>query len=83
MHKHSHEPPEEHRLVYGKIIVPGPVDLAAFREQLDGVLARHAGVRLVMPGLLEAIGDSPAAGKAHQLWRGLERAGSTRPRTSH
>ncbi|HMI90013.1 MAG TPA: hypothetical protein VK509_01560 [Polyangiales bacterium] len=75
MHKHQHEPAEEHRLVYGKIVVPGAADLAAFRQQLDAVLVRHAGVRLVMPGLLEAIGDSPAAGKAHQMWRGLERAG--------
>jgi len=74
MHKHQHDPAEEHRLVYGKIVLPGSADLLAFRDQLDAVLARHPGVRLVMPGLLEAIGDSPAAGKAHQLWRGLERA---------
>jgi tetratricopeptide (TPR) repeat protein len=76
MHKHKHGPPEEHRLVYGKIVVPGGADLSAFRAQLDAVLTRHAGVRMVMPGLLEAIGDSAAAGKAHQMWRGLERIGS-------
>lgn len=76
MHKHQHEPPEQHRLVYGKIVVPGGVDLRDFRAQLEQLLLRHAGVRLVLPGLYEAIGDSEAAGKAHQLWRGLERAGT-------
>ena len=76
MHKHKHEAPEEHRLVYGKIVVPGAADLGQFQRDLDALIARHSGVRLVMPGLFEAIGDSPAAGKAHQLWRGLERAGT-------
>jgi tetratricopeptide (TPR) repeat protein len=75
MHKHQHEAPQEHRLVYGKIVVPGATSLPEFRKQLEQLLLRHAGVRMVLPGLYEAIGDSEAAGKAHQLWRGLERSG--------
>jgi tetratricopeptide (TPR) repeat protein len=74
MRKHEHGKPEEHRLVYGKLVVAGSADLPAFRSALDAALRRHPGVQLVMPGLLEAIGDTPAAGKAHQMWRGLERS---------
>ena len=73
MRKHAHAKPEEHRLVYGKLIVAASAELAAFRGELDAALRRHPGVQLVIPGLLEAIGDTPAAGKAHQMWRGLER----------
>ncbi|MGD8860792.1 MAG: tetratricopeptide repeat protein [Myxococcales bacterium] len=60
-------------LVYGKIVVPVDTNLQAFRVGLNGLLEQHAGVQMVMPGLLEALGDSPAAGKAHQMWRGLEK----------
>jgi tetratricopeptide (TPR) repeat protein len=74
MHKHKHTPPEPHRLVYGKIVVPGAADLIAFRRDLDAQLARHSRVQLVMPGLFEALGDTAGAGKAHQIWRGLERS---------
>jgi hypothetical protein len=74
MRKHAHEPSEEHRLAYGKLVVAGAVDLAAFRRDLDASLRRHAGVQLVVPGLLEALGETAAAGKAHQMWRGLTRA---------
>ena len=75
MRKHDHGPPEEHRLAYGKVVLEGARDVAAFKRELDAAEQRHAGVRLVVPGLYELLGDSPAAGKAHQLWRGLERAG--------
>ena len=74
MRKHVHSAPEPHRLVYGKIVLPAASDLALFRRELDALLARHSGVQLVMPGLFEALGDAPAAGKAHQIWRGLERS---------
>jgi len=75
MQKHTHEPPAEHRLVYGKIILPEGTDLHAFNHALHERLRQHSGVRLVVPGLFEAIGDTVAAGKAHQLWRALERVG--------
>ena len=75
MHKHRHEPPQEHRLVYGKLVLSPDVELTAFRGVLEERLRAHPRVQLVVPGLLEAIGDTAAAGKAHQLWRGLERVG--------
>lgn len=75
MHKHKHEPPEEHRLVYGKLVLSPDVELTGFRVALEEQLRAHPRVQLVLPGLLEAIGDTPAAGKAHQQWRGLERIG--------
>jgi hypothetical protein len=76
MHKHTHEPSEEHRLVFGKMVLLPEVDLPGFRRDLDLRLQRHPGVQLVMPGLLEALGDTAAAGKAHQIWRGLVRTGT-------
>lgn len=68
----THEAPSE--LIYGKLVLPESIDLHAFRHQLDAIMAAHSDVKLVVPGLLEAVGDSPAAGKAHQAWRGIERA---------
>jgi tetratricopeptide (TPR) repeat protein len=73
MQKHKHTAPEPHRLVYGKMIVPGTIDLAAFRRALDAHLARHPSVQIVMPSLYEALGETATAGKAHQIWRGIER----------
>jgi hypothetical protein len=32
------------------------------------------GLTLALPQLYELIGDTPAAGKAHQAWGGIERA---------
>jgi tetratricopeptide (TPR) repeat protein len=84
MRKHEHLKAEPHRLVYGKMIVPSSAELPAFQVALKQRLAEHAKVQLVMPGLLEALGETAAAGKAHQLWRGLERtaqkgSAATRP----
>jgi len=75
MHKHRHEPAQEHRIVYGKLVLPGAVELAQFRRELEGALRSRPQIQLVVPALLEAIGDTAAAGKAHQMWRGLERTG--------
>ncbi|HKU44245.1 MAG TPA: tetratricopeptide repeat protein, partial [Polyangiales bacterium] len=73
MHKHEHLKAEPHRLVYGKIVVPRSTPLREFANALQARLKDHPKVQLVMPGLLEALGETAAAGKAHQLWRGLER----------
>jgi hypothetical protein len=78
MHKHTHGTPEPHRLVYGKLIVPAELDLAKFRVELDAHLRQHPKVQFVIPTLLEALGETKAAGKAHQLWRGLERTSEKR-----
>lgn len=59
-------------LVYGKIVLPHDIDLAAFRTLLDASVKAHA-LELVVPELLEVLGDTAAAGKAHTLWRGIER----------
>lgn len=78
MHKHTHQPPEPHRLVYGKLIVPSDVELVQFRAALDAHLHKHSKVQFVIPGMHEALGETQAAGKAHQLWRGLERTSEKR-----
>jgi hypothetical protein len=84
MRKHEHLKAEPHRLVYGKIVVPRSVELRDFQVALKARLAEHSKVQLVMPGLLEALGETAAAGKAHQLWRGLERtAQKSEPPTSN
>jgi hypothetical protein len=83
MRKHEHGAPEPHRLVYGKLIVDRSCELQSFRAELDASLKRHPKVQLVIPSLLEALGETKAAGRAHQLWRGLERSAiksSDRPR---
>lgn len=79
-HTGNHERPSE--LVYGKLVIPETVDLHAFRHKFDALIASHSDVKLVVPGLLEAVGDSPAAGKAHQAWRGIERAASRKQNLS-
>lgn len=71
-HSDNHEQPSE--LVYGKLVLPESTDLHAFRHKLEALVASRSDVKVVVPGLLEAVGDSPAAGKAHQAWRGIERA---------
>jgi hypothetical protein len=71
--RHEHAPAEEHRLVRGKLIAAARVPLRALREALDGLPQSRPGVLLVCPGLLERLGDTAAAGKAHKAWAGLER----------
>jgi len=61
-------------LFYGKLIVPATRDLTALRLNLEGLLHARPGLTLALPALYEAIGDTPAAGKAHQAWGGIERA---------
>jgi len=79
MRKHQHSSAEPHRLSYGKLVVAGGLDLSAFRADLDALVRRNTGVQIVVPGLFEALGDSAAAGQAHQMWRGLERTSAKRP----
>jgi len=74
--RHEHQPPDEHRLVSGKIVAPAGSDLRALRDALDAASKSHAGVFLVVPGVHEALGESAAAGKAHKAWSGLERTGN-------
>jgi hypothetical protein len=79
-HQHAHLALEPHRLVYGKLVIPAGVELKQFRADLDAHFRKHPGVQFILPGLHEALGETKQAGKAHQLWRGLERtAESSKP----
>jgi tetratricopeptide (TPR) repeat protein len=78
MHKHTHQTAEPHRLVYGKLIVPADLELRAFQAGFTDYMRKHPKVQFVIPVLHEALGDTSGAGKAHQLWRGLERTSEKR-----
>lgn len=73
--RHEHQPPDEHRLVRGKLVAPAALDLGVLRDALDAAAKAHTGVFLVVPGIHEALGDTAAAGKAHKAWSGIERTG--------
>lgn len=60
-------------LVYGKVVMAGDTDLRAFHRAFHEALSQSPQVELVMPELLERLGDTAAAGKAHTMWRGIER----------
>jgi hypothetical protein len=62
------------QLFYGKLIVPAATPLASLREQLERELRSRPGLTLAVPQLYELLGDTPAAGKAHQAWAGIERS---------
>lgn len=71
--KHEHLPAEAHRVVFGKLLVPAAVDLDALAATLDDALKQHPGVLLSIPGLHEARGDTPTAGKHHKRWGAIAR----------
>lgn len=73
MQKHEHLPAEEHRAVYGKLVVPASVELRAARDTIERARAAHPGVLLALPRLHELLGDTPQAGKAHKTWGVIER----------
>jgi hypothetical protein len=66
------------QLFYGKLIVPEAGSLAGLREKLERELRTRAGLTLAVPELFELLGDTPAAGKAHQAWGGIERSARKR-----
>lgn len=71
---HAHEPPEEHRLVHGKLVVPGGVELTALRDAWERAIRASGRVAIAIPGLYEALDDARRAGKEHQAWRSIERS---------
>lgn len=77
--KHEHLPAEEHRIVFGKLIVPAARELREVADALSAARREHAGVLLALPGLFETLGDTADAGKHHKRWGAIERA-AARPR---
>jgi hypothetical protein len=77
--KHEHLPPEEHRVAFGKIVVPGELDLGAFARSLEEARRKTPGVLLAIPSLYEALGETKQAGMHHKRWGEIERT-ATRPR---
>lgn len=71
--KHAHLPAEAHRVVFGKIVVPGAIPLDAFARALEAGARARPGILLAVPALHEALGDTPAAGKHHQRWGAIAR----------
>lgn len=69
-----HRPPGDGKGApsYGKVVLAADTDLAAFRTAFFKRLQAEP-VELVMPGLLEELGETAEAGKAHTMWRGIER----------
>jgi hypothetical protein len=61
------------QLFYGKLIVPAERSLADVRTALERSIRAQPGITLAIPQLYELLGDTPAAGKAHQAWAGIER----------
>jgi tetratricopeptide (TPR) repeat protein len=68
---HTHEAPTERRVVRGKLVVPSSVSLTEVRAGLE--LTKDGAVLLAIPGLHEALGDTPTAGKHHKSWGVIER----------
>jgi hypothetical protein len=73
--RHRHLPPEEHRIAFGKIVVPGARELGAFARTLEEARIRHPGVLLAIPSLYESLGETAEAGKHHKRWGEIERTG--------
>ena len=71
--KHEHLPAEEHRVVYGKLVVPGSRDLAQLARLPDEATRAQPGILLAVPDLYEALGDTPTAGKHHKRWGAIAR----------
>ncbi len=72
--KHEHAPPEEHRIVRGKLVSRPGTDLAAVAAALEAEMTKGA-VSIAIPALYEALGDAKRAGREHQAYRGIERVG--------
>ena len=70
--------PRRNHYFYGKLLVSGDRDLNTLRSALEAGLRKRAGLTLAVPTLYELIGDTPAAGKAHQAWGGIERVAEKR-----
>lgn len=71
--RHEHLPAEEHRIAFGKIVVPAGLELRAFALALDEARRANPGVLMAVPSLYEALGEAQQAGKHHKRWGEIER----------
>lgn len=71
--RHEHLPAEEHRIAFGKIVVPVSLELGAFEHALEDARRRQPGVLMAVPALYEALGDTKRAGAHHKRWGEIER----------
>ncbi len=65
---------EGNSVFYGKLLVAAGHALSDVRTALEASIRARAGITLAVPTLYELLGDTHAAGKAHQAWGGIERA---------
>lgn len=61
-------------IFYGKLLVAAGHPLSDVRTALEAAIRARPGITLAVPALYETLGDTHAAGKAHQAWGGIERA---------
>lgn len=73
LRKHEHLPPEDHRILYGKIVTSAEVALPTLQAAIESEVRKQGRVQIAVPELYDALGDSARAGKEHQAWRGIER----------
>ncbi|MFK7990957.1 MAG: hypothetical protein AB8I08_33360 [Sandaracinaceae bacterium] len=71
--KHEHLPAETHRIAFGKLVLAGDVDLETFARHLERTRRDHPGVRMAIPSLYEALGETKNAGTHHKRWGTIER----------
>ncbi len=71
--RHEHLPAEDHRIAFGKIVVPAELELSAFARALEEARRAHPGVKMAIPALYEALGEAKQAGAHHKRWGEMER----------
>lgn len=70
--------PHHEQLIYGKLIANADVSPAHLCQRLEAHGKTTKRLRIAVPELYEAIGDTRRAGQEHQAWRGIERAATKR-----
>ncbi|MFT5356019.1 MAG: hypothetical protein ACI9KE_003241 [Polyangiales bacterium] len=73
-HPATSEPkPNDDQLIYGKLIASADVNAAQLCQRLEAHGKDTKRLRIAVPELYEATGDTRRAGQEHQTWRGIER----------